>query len=302
LRETIEQPIQQQTLAFRNFRQALFGLYDRRGAQLEQKEMPWSLGTTWGYWLASWQDRRAVGIACAASIGEDEVRLFHDLCELAEPTSALVIGHSFGLSTFCIALAAPTAKVVALDNWSDADSRSLARPLSESIQAEDDLAHVHVHEGESPRDIAPALRAGNLEGSLDLAFIDGLHTDAAAAADFQGLLPHLTARSVVLWHNVHQTSRAFEDGAGGEAARLFNVRSVLRTHGPLGIYYSSEEHPLLSEYLRSGSLFWPEWKRYVHLTSHERELHRFEELRSTTGWKLVARLARTIRRGVRRRR
>ncbi|MGQ0764275.1 MAG: class I SAM-dependent methyltransferase [Gemmatimonadota bacterium] len=288
-------PTRQHTLGFRDFRHSLFGLYERRGVHLEHKEMPWTLGTTWGYWLGSWNGKAATDTACAASIGEDEIRLFHDVCELTDPATALVIGHSFGLSTFCLALAAPAARVVALDNWSDVDSTILQKPLTEAILASGETPNVHLHEGESPRDLAAAIECAGISGTLDLVFIDGMHTDQAAAADFAGLRPWLGKRTIVFWHNVHLTGHAFHDGAGGTAARLYDVRSVLRTHGPMGIYYSSEAHPLLNEYLRAASLFWPEWRRYVHLTSHERELIRFESIRSGAPWRAMAAVGRPLR-------
>jgi len=280
------------------FRQRLADIYARQGAVLEKKEMAWGMGTTWGYWLAEWRGMRPTVPRSAASIGEDEIRLFHDLAVLTQPDSAFVVGHSFGLSTLCLALATPFTRVVAIDNWGDANTSHLARPLSEAIIRDERLSdRVHVHQGTSPDDTAEALRQGGVHAPLALAFIDGLHREEAAAADFRGLVPHLSPRSVVLWHNVHLTERAFRTGHEAVAG-WFDECHVLRTHGPLGIYFSSRQHPLLSAYLQQGSLIWSEWQRYIHLLTHERELQRFESLRNGAAWRFVAKVSGPLRRAL----
>jgi predicted O-methyltransferase YrrM len=278
------------------FRGRLFGLYAAQGAILERKVMPWSLGTTWGYWLAGWNGMQASKLNSAASIGDDEVRLFYDLCQLVRPSCSYIIGNSFGFSTFCLALAYPEGRVIAIDNWSEPDTAALNQPLTAAVTAAGGFTNVHVHTGSSPDDTAAALAAGGCgDQPISIAFIDGLHRESAALADFTGLLPHLDRRSVVLWHNVNATPGAFRDGwrAGGNA--LFDQMQVLRTHGPLGIYYSSTEHPALRAYLEDSSVIWPEWERYIHLVSHEAELNRFLELSASAPWRMAATLTRPIR-------
>jgi predicted O-methyltransferase YrrM len=208
-----------------------------------------------------------------------------------------VIGNSFGLSTMCLALAAPEGRVVSIDNWSDPETASMHRPLCELILAEEKLDRVHIHFGSSPRDTAAALAAGGITTPLSIAFIDALHRDEAASADFSGLVPFLDERSIVLWHNVHLTARAFRESSRMLGRSLFDEQHVLRTHGPLGIYFASKAHPRLVEYLRDGSLIWPEWQRYVDLLSHEQDLYRFRELSSGALWKLGAAITRPLRRG-----
>lgn len=282
--------------ALQAFRKQLLDLYAAQGAVLGRKVLPWSLGTTWGYWLAEWNGMRASKQTSAASIGEDEVRLFYDLCQLVRPSCSYVIGNSFGFSTFCLALAWPEGRVVAIDNWSEPDTAALNQPLTAAVTEAGGFSNVHVHTGSSPDDTAAALAAGGCSGEpLSIAFIDGLHREAAAYADFTGLLPHLNSRSVVLWHNVNATPAAFRDGWESGGSGLFDQSHVLRTHGPLGIYYSSAEHPMLHQYLENSSIVWPEWERYIDLVSHEDDLQRFFELRASAPWRLGAALTRPIR-------
>jgi hypothetical protein len=124
---------------------------------------------------------------------------------------------------------------------------------------------VSIFTGSSPQDIPAALKSwkGRAPKTVDLAFIDGMHTDEAAAADFAGLLPYLRDRSVLLWHNVHGTRRAFEEAVAADGGRYWNQRRVLRTYGPLGIYYHDGRHPLLHEYLVAMNLLWNDWELYV---------------------------------------
>lgn len=293
---SIQDTLAQHLVEYDAFRRELAGLYERQGATLERKEMAWAMGTTWGYWLAKWHGMRPRAERSAASIGEDEIRIFYELAQLTRPSSSLVIGHSFGLSTFCLALASPESRVVAIDNWGDGDTSFIARPLSEAIIADEGLSHrVYVHAGTSPADTSEALHRGGVDATLDLAFIDGLHNDEAAVADFHGLVPHLSPRSIVLWHNVHRTVNAFTAGTATTNA-WFDQRHVLRTHGPLGIHFSSHEHPLLHSYLTNQSLIWPEWERFIHLTTHEDELRRFEAMQRSAAWKIIAKVSRPLRR------
>jgi predicted O-methyltransferase YrrM len=285
------------TREYHDFRARLLGLYESRQVVLGRKSSPWDLGTTWGYWLKEWRGVKAREEGSAASIGEDEMKLFFDFCQLVRPESMFVIGNSFGLSTLCLALAAPEGRVVSIDNWSDPETASMHRPLCEAIIAEERLEHVHMYSGSSPHDTAAALAAGGIKSPLSLAFIDALHRDDAASADFGGLVPFLDERSIVLWHNVHLTSRAFRESSTKLGRSLLDQQHVLRTHGPLGIYFSSRAHPHLAEYLKDGSLIWREWERYVDLLCHEQDLYRFRELSSRPLWKLGAAITRPLRRG-----
>ena len=282
--------------ALHALRERLFGLYADQGALLERKVMPWSLGTTWGYWLREWKGMRASKENSAASIGDDEVRLFSDLCQLVRPEVSYVIGNSFGFSTFCLALAWPRGRVVAIDNWSEPDTAAINQPLTDAIIAAGGFGNVVVHTGSSPADTRAALEAAGCAGRpLSIAFIDGLHRNDAALADFRGLLPHLDERSIVLWHNVNTTADAFREGWRGGGNRLYDQMHVLRTHGPLGIYYARAAHPAVHRYLADSSLVWPEWERYIHLVSSEDELQRFERMARSVPWRMAAAVTRPLR-------
>jgi predicted O-methyltransferase YrrM len=250
----------------RAFKDDLFGRYAVSGAVLGRKETPRGGGTSWGYRLVSCPGYDSGGKPTGTSIGDDEIRIFYDICQLVKPARSLIIGNGFGVSAFTIALAWPEGEVVAMDNWSEGEAGIVARDLSLSIGRTAGLnGRVTIFTGTSPEDTPAAIRPWTErgQGTLDLAFIDGLHTDDAAAADFQGLSPYLRSGSVVLWHNVHKTPIAFAETATGPDGVNWDSHPVLRTYGPLGIFYHSREHPALHEYLTLTNLIWNDWRRYL---------------------------------------
>jgi predicted O-methyltransferase YrrM len=253
-----------------HFKKQLFSLYAASGAELGQNMIPRAGGTTWGYRLIASPDNHGHSKMTGTSIGEDEIRIFYDLCQLIRPRRSMVIGNGFGLSTLAIGLAWPKGEVVALDNWSEGKAGLAACHLSEQVVREGCLEdRVRIHTGSSPQDIPAALHPWASHGKpmLALAFIDGMHTNHAAAADFNGLRPYLDKKSVVLWHNVHKTKTAFEEAANAKENVIWNQAHVLRTYGPLGIFFHAEEHPLLLRYLLDSTLIWNDWLRYLRAFS-----------------------------------
>jgi predicted O-methyltransferase YrrM len=282
---------------FRSFKKELFGLYTSQGAVLERKAVAQSLGTTWGYWLAEWNGRRPMHPRSSASIGEDEVRLFYDICQIVQPECSYIIGNSFGLSTLCLALAWPAGVAIAIDNWGDVDTRQLAKPLFEQIVSARGIGNVYAYSETSPQDTPEALKSP-LRGDrpLSLCFIDGLHRNPAALEDFRGALPFLDHASVVLWHNINDVAQSFEIAYQESGRRLFDQHHVLRTHGPMGIDYSSEANPTLHSYLRDFTLIWRDWARYVALLEAD-EMLRWRAGRPTRS--LPRRIASSVGRRVR---
>jgi predicted O-methyltransferase YrrM len=256
----------------RVYKERLFGLYTAAGAELRRKELPRAGGTSWGYRLESWGSYFGQARLTGTSIGEDEIRIFYDLCQLLRPRRSLVIGNGFGLSTIALGLALPENEVVSMDNWSEGEAGIAARDLSEQIVRNGDMVdRVCIYTGTSPQDIPAAMNPWLERGeqTLDLAFIDGMHTDDAAEADFKGLRPYFNRRSVVLWHNVHKTRLAFEEAAASADGRIWDRHCVLRTYGPLGIFYHAGEQPLLHRYLLDTTLIWNDWHRFLRALSRD---------------------------------
>jgi predicted O-methyltransferase YrrM len=230
----------------------LFDLY--AGERLVRKVVPRGGGWTWGYQLLIGDE-----IATGASIGEDEIRFFLDLPQLIEARSAFCVGVAFGLSTFALALAKPDLTVFGIDNFTEGAGTEAARRLVERLIAER-VGNVRLYVGTSPQDTAACLAGRGAGETVDLVFIDGLHQDDAAQADFGGVCPYLGERSVVLWHNTYATARAFELC---HDPRQFDTALVLRTYGALGIYFNRRFHPLLYTYLADHCLIWDDWQTHL---------------------------------------
>ncbi len=141
------------------------------------------------------------------NLGISQQEIYFLECLLAEwqPRRIFVIGNSFGWSTLALALICPQARVVALDACFTSDTKA-GLALTNTIAAEERLQALAV-QGVSPQDVAGTVRA-HLDSSIDLALIDGHHTNAAVIEDFRAIRPFLSDRSLTLFHDV-QAFRLF---------------------------------------------------------------------------------------------
>lgn len=234
-----------------DMKRRLLGLYEgetlRRRCVSRKHRAPreW----TWGYELM------VDGVkATGSSIGEDEIRIFAEIADLIDMRSAYTVGVAFGLSLFTLALAAPDATVIGIDDYSEraGPGTQYARALVERIVAEH-CPNVRLVVGRSPQDTPTAVADC---APLSLVFIDGQHNALAASSDYAGAHPYLDARSVVLWHDseTRDVPRAF---IGCLDRRLHDRCDRLHTYGRLGIHFNSAEHPALAEYLDASRLtYW----------------------------------------------
>lgn len=125
------------------------------------------------------------------------------------------VGNSFGYSTLALALVfGPRARVAALDahetrHGKDSDvanGTSITRRLARL-----NGLNVRVHVGTSPFDVGDVLRHEGMaqssgqdhSGAIDLAFIDGAHTDQNQWDDFAALRRHMRRGSgIIVLHDV----------------------------------------------------------------------------------------------------
>lgn len=235
-------------------KKTLFALYE--GEKLERKIVARGGGWTWGYRLMV-GDQMATG----SSIGEDEIKFFLDLPHIVDARYSFCIGVAFGLSTFTLALAKPDHLVFGIDNYTEraGDATDHARELVQRVIRER-VTNVHLHIGTSPQNTAACLARMPKEKKLSIVFIDALHRNPAATADFQGVKPFLNEDSVILWHNVNSVHQAFTESFPPE---LFDRRFVLHTYGIMGIYYNSTRHAHLEAYIKNNCLIWHDWETFI---------------------------------------
>lgn len=185
--------------------------------------------------------------ACGSSIGEDEIRLFFELSDLVDDRPSCTIGVAFGLSLFALALARPEVRAIGIDNYSDwrGEGTDYVRDLVQR------LMETRVPNAELVIGSSPGVTSKALDGPVSIAFIDGLHTNEAAAADFDGLSPFLDSRSIVLWHDTPQVRHALRTTFD---QTRWDRLDILRTYRRMGLFYNSREHPAIEEYVKLGSL------------------------------------------------
>lgn len=239
------------------FKEALFKLY--MGEDLRRKTRRWNKGWTWGYRLVVENT-----FSSGSSIGEDEIKIFFDLPHLVNAQTTYCVGVAFGLSTFCFALAKPEMQIFAIDNYSEREgpATEYAKALVEKIISHH-FPNVHLLVGTSPEDIQECLLDMPRDEKLSLIFIDGLHTDDAASADFYGARPHMDERTVVLWHNTNSVANAITECFD---QTIFNRSYTLYTYGLISVFFNSQVHPSLDTYFQNCALIWVDWEgEYVDL-------------------------------------
>jgi predicted O-methyltransferase YrrM len=144
--------------------------------------------------------REGVKLSTGGGIGFAEMFFFAMLCPVVQPKKILVIGNAFGLSTILLSLLNPNAAVVAIDAGIEGGDNDEGTDLTRRIAIEEGLA-VEVVRGFSPTDV-PRTVERHLQGTLDLAFIDGMHTNDQQKADFDACWPYGGAACVYVLHDV----------------------------------------------------------------------------------------------------
>jgi len=141
------------------------------------------------------RDGRTVNASYAISMSD--IQVFEWIAHISPWQRALVIGNSFGFSTFIIAGLCAGCFVDVIDAEVEGSENRLGSELTRRI-AENDFPGVKLTIGFSPQDLAKACRFSN----YDFIFIDGLHTNDQLMADFKGVRELRAENSVVYCHDV----------------------------------------------------------------------------------------------------
>jgi predicted O-methyltransferase YrrM len=128
-----------------------------------------------------------------------ECYLIETLATCIEPKRIFGIGNAFSWSTILLSLVFPEAQVVVIDNLSEGSDARAGFDLTRSIAAELEL-RVELIDAASPGDVAAVVHKHL--GEIDLALIDGLHTNAQQWVDYTAIKPLLAKDAAVLFHDV----------------------------------------------------------------------------------------------------
>ncbi|WP_185961551.1 class I SAM-dependent methyltransferase [Telmatospirillum sp. J64-1] len=147
----------------------------------------------------TWLMRNGRSVTEGLGIALQEVHFFEQLCAASQPKRVFVIGNSFGWSTIALGLINPKSRIVAIDAGYDHNSLE-GLELTNLISSELGL-NVSATLGTSPQDVDKII-ATQLDGPIDLAFIDGLHTNEQVLKDALAVWPHLSPEGIMVFHDV----------------------------------------------------------------------------------------------------
>ena len=211
-------------------------------------------------------------VGVAGGISFIEMFFFGCLCEVLQPTSVLVIGNAFGLSTVLLSVLNPNAKVVTIDAGTEGVDNSEGNKLTERIAKEEGL-NITVVLGFSPQAV-PGTVEKHMNGKVDLFFIDGLHTEAQQALDFDACWKIAGNKAVYLFHDV--LNFKMKDGFDKIVRDHPEMRSTVlwRTVSGMGILYP----PTLNDSIGAIVQLFTEPEPLIEKTRREIKVERLMKL------------------------
>ena len=136
-------------------------------------------------------------INCSGGFTVSDVFLFSSIAKLIDPLNILVIGNSFGLSTFVLADLFPNAKIDAVDAELEDNEPQLGSEITRKI-AMSDFNNVTFTKGLSPDDL-PKVANGK---TYNFIFVDAMHTNDAVLKDYYGIQNMIDQNCVIYFHDV----------------------------------------------------------------------------------------------------
>lgn len=127
-----------------------------------------------------------------------EIYFLESLFSAFRPKTLFGVGNSFGWSSFALALLNPSAPVRILELGGEAFTHEWIGRTN-AIAAERGL-DLSVTQGRSPEDVTQ-LVCEHLQGRVDFAFLDGVHSADAVQADIAAVRPHLGPDGLLLMHD-----------------------------------------------------------------------------------------------------
>jgi predicted O-methyltransferase YrrM len=136
-------------------------------------------------------------INCSGGFTISDAFLFLSISNIIEPENILVIGNSFGLSTFVLADLFPKSRIDAIDAELENVEPQLGSEITRKIAATD-YKNVHLTKGFSPDDLSK-VAAGK---KYNFIFIDAMHTNEAVLKDYYGILNLVEDECIIYFHDV----------------------------------------------------------------------------------------------------
>lgn len=166
-----------------------------------------------------------------------EIAFLESLSSLSDFKNIFIVGNSFGFSTLALALMNPQAKVVAIEIGMEPFTDQWIARTNAFAQAEG--LNVTVVKGSSPENNAEIIER-ELGGTIDFAFVDGLHTNDAVQKDFDSLRPFGHRRTIYGFHDV--LAHKMAEGLSAAVSRN-PIPTQIFFATPSGIALASQEFP-----------------------------------------------------------
>jgi len=147
--------------------------------------------------LSTRLERKGRIVNASFAVTLSDILVFQWIAGMAPWRHALVIGNSFGFSTFVIAALLEGCQVDAIDAEIEGSENGLGSEITRKIIASH-YGGVRLTKGFSPQDLDKACRFEN----YDFIFIDGMHTNKQLVSDYKGIQKRSAKDSVVYCHDV----------------------------------------------------------------------------------------------------
>jgi hypothetical protein len=141
------------------------------------------------------KNRRTVN--CSGGFTVSDAFLFQVISQLIQPQNILVIGNSFGLSTFVLAELFPGAAIDAIDAELENVEPQLGSMITRKI-AGSDFPNVTLTIGFSPQDLKKTANGKK----YNFIFVDAMHTNEAVLQDYYGIGDLVAGECLVYFHDV----------------------------------------------------------------------------------------------------
>jgi|GEM_PF-3382628 len=199
-------------------------------------------------------------INCSGGFTVSDAFLFSAISNLINPIQILVIGNSFGLSTFVLAELFPDSKIDAIDAELENVEPQLGSEITRKIAASE-FDNVTLTVGFSPQDLKKTANGK----TYNFIFVDAMHTNEAVLNDYYGIQDLVAENCFIYFHDVANCNmfeswdiikkNAFERGFSSFEFGFTQMgcTALVKGYGKLIEYFSSLQNEFSGPYLNGYS-------------------------------------------------
>ena len=225
----------------------IIALYKKRGYHIAGGEFPWHFDTLYPMeMLRNYRSFPFMSItkgtnsfSVGGGISPLEVILLVAVIRAMKPKRVFIIGNAFGWSTLALGLADPHTQVLAIDSIEEGSDAEQGFALTQEIIKEEGLKNITLVQARSPEDISHVVKT-HFDGPIDLALIDGLHTNQQQYLDFCALQPVMAKTQMIFLHDVLNWELTVSYQKIRKEFSHLQSNILMRTPSGMGVFYSSD--------------------------------------------------------------